>query len=287
MQSGKCLVHPGIIRKFIFVESFKADGSINGIDLTTAFGKTQIQALINQSDNALRWHITDEASTFATERADPLTETVDNIDRIIAQGPRVMSADFLASGTELESKINGNRCVDMSVYMVDDANGLNGVVTRDNFFDPIRLERNSFGKLVFPTEASVFKVSFSTTWQKNVKDGNVKVLPFSSHGTDLLNERGLVDIKQSGAASVSATTATIRFTNIDGSAQGTAFTGLVAGDFVLTDTTIAGVVAVSSAVENPDGTYLLTFAAQTTGDLGTITATKTSFDFGTGSITFL
>ena len=79
----------------------------------------------------------------------------------------------------------------------------------------------------------------------------------------------------------------IRFTNIDGSAQGSPFIGLVASDFVLTNTTTGSVVAVSGSVENPDGTYIVTFTAQTPGNLGTITANKTSFDLGTGVITFL
>ncbi len=97
LQSGSCLVNPAITRKFIFVEYFKADGSINGIDLNSPFGETEIDALLNQSDKKLRWYLSDTASNFVTERADPNTETIDNVNYITSQGTRTMTADFLAS----------------------------------------------------------------------------------------------------------------------------------------------------------------------------------------------
>jgi len=151
LQSGSCLVNPAITRKFIFVEYFKADGSINGIDLNSPFGETEIDALLNQSDKKLRWYLSDTASNFVTERADPNTETIDNVNYITSQGTRTMTADFLASSAELARKIDSNNCVEMGVYLVDEDNGISGILNRDGFLDPIRLERNAFGKVVFPT----------------------------------------------------------------------------------------------------------------------------------------
>jgi hypothetical protein len=286
LQSGSCLVHPGITRKFVFVEYFKADGTINGVDLSSPFGETQIDALLNQQDASLRWYLSDSISNFVTDRADPNTESIDNIDYITSQGARTMSADFLASSTDLASKINGNNCVELGVFLVDEDNGISGIVNRDLYLDPIRLERNAFGKIVFPTESTIFKVSFSSTWQKSVQDGDVRVLTFDDTQTDMLNKRGLIDVYESDAASTSATTATVRWTTVDGSAKGSPFAGLVFGDFTLTNTTTALAVPVTLAVENPDGTYEITFAAQTTSDLGTITATSTGFEFNTADITF-
>jgi len=239
-------VHPGITRKYVFVEYFKADGSINGVDLSAAFGETEINALLNQSTKSLRWYLSDSISTFVTERADPNTEAIDNVNFITSQGVRTMSSDFLASSAELAKKINGNNCVDMGVYLIDEDNNINGIVNRDNFLDPIRLERNSFGKVVFPTESTIFKVSFSSTWGKSVKDGDLRSLGFASHGTDILSKRGLIDVNQSAAASASATTATITYKTVDGSANGSAFTGLVVGDFAMYNTTTSSAVVVSA-----------------------------------------
>jgi hypothetical protein len=286
LQSGACIVHPGITRKYVFVEYFKADGSINGVDLSAAFGETEINALLNQSTKSLRWYLSDSISTFVTERADPNTEAIDNVNFITSQGVRTMSSDFLASSAELAKKINGNNCVDMGVYLIDEDNNINGIVNRDNFLDPIRLERNSFGKVVFPTESTVFKVSFSSTWGKSVKDGDLRSLGFASHGTDILSKRGLIDVNQSAAASASATTATITYKTVDGSANGSAFTGLVVGDFAMYNTTTSSAVVVSASVENPNGTYTLTFSAQTAADLGTINATKAGFEFASATITY-
>jgi hypothetical protein len=282
LQSGACIIHPAITRKYVFVEYFKADGSINGVDLSAAFGETQIDALLNQTDKNLRWYLSDSISNFVTERADPNTETIDNVNFITSQGVRTMSSDFLAS-----KKINGNNCVDMGVYLIDEDNNINGIVNRDGFLDPIRLERNSFGKVVFPTEATIFKVSFSSTWQKSVQDGDLRSLTFDEHGTDILSKRGLIDVDASNASALTSTTATVRFTSVDGSAQGSAFTGLLVGDFAMFNSTTQLAVVVTLAVENPDGTYELTYAAQTALDLGTIDATSTGFEFETANITFL
>ena len=287
LQSGACIIHPGITRKYVFVEYFKADGSINGIDLSAAFGETEIDALLNQTDKNLRWYMSDSISNFVTERADPNTETIDNVNFITSQGTRTMSSDFLASSAELSKKINGNNCVELGVYLIDEDNNINGIVNRDLFLDPIRLERNSFGKVVFPTESTIFKVSFSSTWQKSVQDGNLRSLTFAEHGTDVLSKRGLIDVDATNAASLTATTATVRFTSVDGSAQGSAFTGLLVGDFAMFNTTTQLAVVVTLAVENPNGTYELTFAAQTAADLGTIDATSAGFEFETASITYL
>jgi len=287
LQSAACLITPGITRKYIFVETFKADGTINGIDLTVPFTETEIDALLTNSDKALRGYMSDSVSNFVTERADPNTETIDNVNYITSQGTRTMGSDFLASCADLSNKINGNNCIDISVYLIDENNGWNGVVTRDNYLDPIRLERNAFGKVVFPTETTIFKVSYSSTWQKSVKDGNLKTIPFSIHGTDVLSKRGLVDVNESDASALTSTTATVRFTSCDGSASGSAFTGLLVGDFTMFNTTTALAVVPSLAVENPDGTYLLTFAAQTAADLGTITATSAGFEFEVANITYL
>ena len=287
LQSGSCLINPAITRKFVFVEYFKADGTINGIDLSAPFGEAEIDALLNQTDKGLRWFLSDTASNFVTERADPNTETIDNVNFITSQGIRTMTADFLASSAELAKKIDSNNCVEMGVYLIDEDNGISGILSRDGFLDPIRLERNAFGKVVFPTESTIFKVMFSSTWQKSVQDGNLRVLSYSDHQTDMLNKRGLIDVNASDVSVLSATTATIRFTTNDGSAYGSAFTGLLPADFEMTNITTPSTFVPSLAVENPDGTYLLTFAPQTALELGTITATSAGFEFEVANITYL
>tara|TARA_R110002012_G_scaffold321348_2_gene548792 strand:- start:317 stop:1216 length:900 start_codon:yes stop_codon:yes gene_type:complete len=285
LQSGTCIVKPAITRKFVFVEYFKADGTINGIDLSAPFGQTEIDALINQEDKKLRWFMSDTASNFVTERADPNTETIDNVNFITSQGIRTMTADFLASSAELAKKIDSNNCVEMGVYLIDEDNGISGILNRDGFLDPIRLEKNAFGKVVFPTEGSIFKVMFSSTWQKSVKDGDLKVLAFADHQTDLLNKRGLVDVEAKAITVVDTTSAKVSYNTIDGSAYGSPFKGLVFGDFVMENKTAGSSMTVSASVENPDGTYTITFGAATTGDLAEIKVNKAGFEFEVAKIT--
>ena len=284
LQSGTCIVKPAITRKFVFVEYFKADGTINGIDLSAPFGQTEIDALINQEDKKLRWFMSDTASNFVTERADPNTETIDNVNFITSQGTRTMSADFLASSTELAKKIDSNNCVELGVYLIDEDNGISGILNRDGFLDPIRLEKNAFGKVVFPTESTIFKVMLSTTWFKSVKDGDLKVLTFADHQTDMLNKRGLVDVEAKAIEVVDATSVKVSYNTADGSAFGSPFKGLVFGDFVMENKTAGSSMTVSASVENPDGTYTITFAAATTGDLAEIKVIQAGFEFEVAKI---
>ena len=273
LQSADCIVKPSIIRKFVFVEYFKSDGTVNGIDLNSTFGETEIDALLAQTDAKLRWYLSDSISNFVTERADPNTETIDNVNYILSQGTRTMSGDFIASSADLAKKINSNNCVQMGVYLIDDNNGVNGVVTRDGFLDPIKLEKNAFGKIVFANEANIFKVYYSSTWGKNVLDGNVKTLQTE---VDFDSKKGLIDV--SGSVTSSAITeATAIYAISNGSTSGIPLTGLVAGDFAVYNTTTDAIVAVTTAVESPDGTYLLSFTAQTAADVLTVTATKSGF----------
>jgi len=281
LQSADCIVKPSIIRKFVFVEYFKSDGTVNGIDLNSTFGETEIDALLAQTDAKLRWYLSDSISNFVTERADPNTETIDNVNYILSQGTRTMSGDFISSSADLSKKINSNNCVQMGVYLIDDNNGVNGVVTRDGFLDPIKLEKNAFGKIVFATEANIFKVSYSSTWGKNVLDGNVKTLQTE---VDFDSKKGLIDV--SGSVTSSAVTeATAIYAISNGSTSGIPLTGLVAGDFAVYNTTTDAIVAVTTAVESPDGTYLLSFTAQTAADVLTVTATKSGFSISVLTVT--
>lgn len=286
LQPADCIVVPGVIQKFILVSYFKEDGTVNGIDLNSPFNETVIDALLAQANKSLRWYPTDEVKNFVSERADPNTEAIDGVNYITSDGVRTMSCDFLNSPAELVKKINSNNNQDIGVFLVDKANGLTGVVTRDGFLDPVKLERNSFGKMVMATEASIFKVMYSSTWSRLISDGDIRTLLFDDHLTNLLAKRGLVDVKNRNITVPSATTAKASIYIPNGHATGIEFAGLVLGDFVLTNKTTLAAVAISAVVENPDGTYEFTFLAQTTADLGEITITKAGFEFEPINFTF-
>lgn len=287
LQPAGCIVHPDIAAKLIFVEYFKEDGTVNGIDLNNPLTETAIDALLNQANKSLRWYPTDTISNFVTERADPNTETIDNVNYIISEGVRTMSGDFLGSSAVLAKKINGNNRSDIGVFIVDKANGLTGVVTRDCFLDPIKLERNAFGKVVFPTESNVFKVMYSSTWSRLVTDGDVRTLCYDDHLTDLLNKKGLVDVKNRAVTAPTATTAKASLYIENGHAKGIDFTGLVAGDFTMVNSTTNTLMAISAVVESPDGTYEFTFTAQTAGEVGVISVVKAGFEFEDITVTFI
>lgn len=286
LQSAKCLQKPGLAKKFIFVPYFKADGTVNSIDLTATFGETEIQALINQADKNLRWYPSAPVSNFVTERADQNVETIDNINYPTSEGTRTLSCDFLPVSTILAKKLNSNNLIDVGLFIIDDENGLTGVKTDCNTLKPIKLERNQYGKVVFPTFSSVFKVSYMATWGQNVQDGDVVTLTYDDHKTDLLSLNGLVDVKACNVSATSTTTVEVSYAIENGSAKGIDFTGLLLADFTMTNKTTSLAVVPSAVVEVADGKYEFTFASQTTGDLGEITTVKAGYEFAVASFEF-
>lgn len=280
LQSADCIKTPDIARKFIFVKYFLTDGTVNGLDLTGTIDETTIDALLAQSDKNLRWFLTDRFHLYLTDRADPNFETIDNENFFLSQGTRTTSADFLTADTDLANRLDGSRCVDLGMFIVDTVNGLSGVVTRDLFLDPIRLNKETvWSKVIFATEGARHKVHLAFEWDRLVSDGDVRTLSFADHGTDLINKRGLIDVLARFGSAPLSTTVEIDFYTVEGSASGSAFTGLVFGDFILFNETTQLPVVVTGSVEAPDGTYVLTFVAQTTNDVLTVTATQTGFDF--------
>ncbi len=287
LGQADCLARPSIITKAIFTGYFKDDSSVNGIDLTTPFTGTQFDAKINETNKKIKWSMTAEISLFTTERADPSTVDKDGVSYNLFQGARTLSFEILKASPELVGRLNGTNCFDLGMHLVDVDNNLVGLVTRDNYFDPIKLESNGFSKFRFETNSDTAAVTYNGTWGKYVKDENIRVMPYSEHGIDFSTKRDLIKVSAKDAASVTTTTAKVSFYQENGTVSGVPYTGLVFGDFTAINTTTSLAVAVTGAVESPDGTYTLTYAAQTTNDLGTITATKAGFDFVTSKITFL
>lgn len=285
LQPAGCIVTPGIVQMFIFVPYYKADGSINGIDLTSSLNEVAIDALINQTDKNLRWYVTDKVSNFVTERADPNTESIDGVEYIISEGVRTMSGDFLSSSAVLAKELNNNSASEMGVYLVDKANGLTGIIEDKVNLNPIKLERNSFGKIVFATESNVFKVSYSSTWSRLVTDGDVRTLTYDEHQTNLLDKKGLIDV-ESKEVVVTTTTVDVDIFIENGDAKGIPFTGLLLADFTMTNLTTSLAVVPSAVVEVSDGHYEFTFTAQTALDLGQIDAVKAGFEFAPINFTF-
>lgn len=280
LQPATCVKTPGIQRKVVFVEYKKADGTVNGIDLSSPFGETEIDALIAQSDKTLRWYLSPRFRNFTSERADPNTETVDNENLFLSQGTRTVGGNFYSTSPAISKRLDGNRCIDLGYFIIDSANGISGVFTRDLFLDPIRINKESFwSKVNFATEANAFNVQFNFEWDRLVCDGDIRTLGFEDHGTDLINKSGLITVDARDGVANLATEIAISFYTTDGSAKGSPFTGLVLGDFTVTNTTTDSAIVASAAVESPDGTYTLTIPAQTTGDKITVTAASAGFDF--------
>jgi len=118
------------------------------------------------------------------------------------------------------------------------------------------------------------------TWSLDEKDENMSMITVDEMTDGVAGIKGLLDIKSS-YANISTTGFDVTLT-VDG--YGTKLTpqlvkGLVAGDFALFNVTDSLSVTILTATESPDGTYAITFAAQTSADVLRLTPSKDGYDF--------
>lgn len=144
---------------------------------------------------------------------------------------------------------------------------------------PIRIAKDSLVvNYLFASDTTVEKVGVTFQFDQRENDGNLSYVEVEDDA-DLTGYRGLLDI-YSLVPLNTLTTVTVELFNKYGAANNkNVLSGLVAGDFALYNVTDSLAVTVVSSVESPDGTYLITFAAQTANDVLRITPTKAGYDF--------
>jgi hypothetical protein len=123
------------------------------------------------------------------------------------------------------------------------------------------------------TSIQLSKIQFN--WLGTVKDGDLRTLKAPTSYNPLTDLRGLVDT----AATYSAITTT-SFTATLTDEYGCAISGLLVGDFALTETSpTPGAIVITSVTESSDGVYDFVIPAATSADVLALTPSKTGFDF--------
>jgi hypothetical protein len=130
---------------------------------------------------------------------------------------------------------------------------------------------------VFATDSTTQKIMVTFDFDRLFDESTMYMITPTEAGVNFNDLTGLVDVN---LTIVSSSTTDITFdATLD---YGTAlnpilFMGATSSDFACFNNTTSTSVAVT-AVENFDGNYTLTFAAQTSGDLLTFSVDKDGFD---------
>jgi hypothetical protein len=278
-----CVPIQSVTSKLILVPLKANDGSENFIDLTLPIPIWN--DLVNEMDESKRWFPLPSFENVELPKADSQFEEA-NSGRMVflRQGKRSFSGELWAedSSPTLLGKLELNRCVDFGVYIVDVNGNLVGSKVGDRLY-PIPVDNPSFDpRFMFATDSTTQKIMVAFDFDRLFHESTMYMITPTEAGINFNDLSGLVDVNFINSV-VNPTDYTADLVLDYGTAYNPIlFKGAVSADFALFNNTTASVVAVTS-VENTDGNYTFTFAAQTAGDSLTLSINKDGFD---GEITF-
>jgi len=278
-----------VVEKFIEVSYFKADGTINEIDLTDTFNLAYFTNLVNDADETLRWYPLPFVKNMVDERADSDFESFDDKTRIERQvGIRSVKTIITTLGNnagavspQMVGKINDKKCKVSGLFGVTKSKQLVGEMINDGFLAPIRIDNGSLMAILVKTGSGAItqKINLGFDWHIDVQDERLRTLEADEMTTDISLLNGLLDVTSTysaiGQTSFKATLKTIFGTVLNP----LLVEGLVAGDMALYNITDSANVTITSAVEAPDGTYTISYASQTVADVLRLTVSKDGYDF--------
>jgi len=276
-----CYVPMTIPKGIFMVQTYDSTGAKNKILASEEVDDAYILDKINETDTSKRWYPIQSILNFASERADPITETFPNGEQaFIKDGVKPVTFEVLKGGAVLKSKIDKARCVSTSFFLLNEGR-IYGMDLTDEGLElhPIRISANSLStKLIQATDTTVEKLQVSFQYDQREYDGNLRYIE-TEQDADLLSYIGLLDIK-SAITNKTTTGFKAKLYNEYGSLnEPLVDKGLVAADFALYNVTDSAAVVITSATESPDGTYTFVFTAQTSGDTLRLTPTSQGKDY--------
>jgi hypothetical protein len=266
-----------VAKKLIFVEYYKPDGTVNGIQLSTLTGgvldQTYLDARVKDVNPRTRWYPTPELKNVVNERADDITETFeDTTSNFIQEGARTFEGMALKGDPAFVGKMKQWRCLTSGVFVIDKNGNLRGSFKRAGYLDPIKLQDDSLSaSLMTATDTTGEKTRIRYTVDSLEDDADLRMIETSSITADIKGVSGLVDV--TGTASNIATTGfDVQLnTPYGGITSPIPAEGMALADFEANEITpTPGAIAITSVTESVTvpGFYTFVFTvAQTSGDV--------------------
>jgi len=271
----------GIAKKLIITALTGDDGVRNRILLDDTLDETYFSDFVNQTDASKRWLPTPLVENVEDIRDESIKQALNSGSALfVQQGIRNFTAVLTRESSVLLGKLEAVRCFEVGVYVVDKNGNLHGNISSDKLYlEPIPIDSGSWDPiLVKATDAEVQMIQLNYAFSSLAKDADLRMI-LASEIVDfqLLSLKGLLDVNVAVSAII-ATAFLAKLTLDYGSAKNPILVKKwITGDFTLfNETTSLAVVVVAS--EAPDGSYTLTYIAQTAADVLTLSATKTGFE---------
>lgn len=271
-----------VMKKLIIVPIYDDAGVRNYIDLTVTLNQAYFTARINDTDASQRWYPTPEIKNITSEKADSIFETMEDATKFfIRQGLRSFLGVMPKQSPAFLGKLEGFRCRQIGVYIIDKDGNLIGSFTETGKLYPIRVDEASWNPvLVFGTDTTIQKVSLGFDFHIDENDSDLRMITATDiTPVNLLALSGLLDVNAETSAP-STTSFKAELTLDYGSIINPILVkNWVIGDFSLYNVNDALAVTIISVTESPAGTYTFTYAAQGTTEVLRLSASKTGYAF--------
>lgn len=283
-----CVPLFSIVSSMILVPLTAKDGTKNRLDLNAPVPTWA--DLVNEADASKRWFPLPSFENVTMPKADSqFEEAASGRMAFLRQGKRSFEGQLWAedSSPTFLGKLQKSRCVDFGVYIVDVNGNLIGSEV-DGYLYPIPVDNPSWDpKFMFATDTEVQKIMLNFDFDRLFDESSMYMVTVDEAGLNFTTLEGLIDVNFDNVVGAG----TFDSVSLDAElCYGTAYnkikyTGATApADWdVYNETTLAAVV-VTGVTEGPDGSYVLTFAAQNSGDVLTIKTNKTGY-IGETSVT--
>ena len=282
-----CVPIQSVTSKLILVPKYANDGSLNSIDLLSALPVWN--DLVNESDVSKRWFPLPVFENVELPKADSQFEEA-NSGRMVflRQGKRSFAGELWSedSSPTLLNKLQGNRCVEFGIYIVDVVGNLVGSKVGD-FLYPIPVDNPSWDpKYMFATDSTTSKIMLGFDFDRLFNEGTMYMITPTEANQNFNELEGLVDVNVLNEVEVANTSLTFDAKLDFGTALNPLlFKGATISDFELYNNTTASLVTIAGVVENLpiEANYTLTFAF-VTGNSYTLSIVRDGF---TGTFTFV
>ena len=278
-----CTPLQAVARQYVLTPKFKADGTLNKLDLTVtldaAFWASQVNAVAEE-----RWYPLPRVQNVADEKGDNIIQSFnDGSTAFIAEGARTVTGFLPGQAPHLVGQINDARCSELAMYVIDKDGNLIGKQIEAGFLHPICLEDDTISSTYVKNDASatVSGINIAFTWSLDEKDENMTMITADEMTDAVAGIKGLLDITSAYAnIALNQFDVTLTVTGYGTPLGPQLVKGLIDTDFALFNIDDSLAVAVASSTESTaGGTYTITYAPQDTTEVLRLTPTKNGYNF--------
>jgi hypothetical protein len=277
----------GVTHSLIFVPYFTSAGVKNGINLSTAtLDSTYFNALTAQSDRMLRWRPVNTGKPMEEvdiNRAEAKYKTFPSGQKYYVQdGEKTFKATLPLADPGLVKFFDSMRCEKVGVFVVDREGNLIGNKGTAGYLYPFRVaDGTADSYFMHPKDGEVTTQMLRFDFDMTERDGDIGMIEATDMSYDVKLLTGLYDV-YGEFSSITTTGFIVDLRTYFGSASSpNRVTGMVSGDFVLTNRGTGATITITSVTENTvtAGIYTFVIPAQTSGHKLKLTATETGYDF--------